>query len=33
MAKSNLEKAMEKNDRKLSAGRKDFDKFMTKKHK
>jgi hypothetical protein len=33
MGKSNLEKAMEKSDKKLKSGRKDFVKFMTKKHK
>jgi hypothetical protein len=33
MAKSNLEKAMEKADKNLKAGRKDFEKFMKKKHK
>jgi hypothetical protein len=33
MAKSSLEKAMEKSDKRLTQGRKNFEKFMTKKHK
>ena len=33
MAKSKLDKSMEKWDKSLKAGHKDFEKFMTKKHK
>ena len=33
MAKSEMKKTMAKWDKDLKAGRKDFEKFMTKKHK